>query len=98
MAYQYKVGDRVTVHVNEILYPKLATINNHICIIKKVVPPDDEFDLGRRRFELIWSPKDNPGRICELYMKSAIWYEGEIRPYFNAPKDMIIKDKGLPDI
>ena len=97
MVYQYKAGDRVTVHVNETLYPKLATVNNHICIIKKVMPPYDDFELGRR-FELAWSQKDNPGRICDLYMEGVTWYEGEIRPYFNTPKDMIIKDKGLPDI
>ena len=89
----HKVGDKVTVKMNPLIFPVLCELNKYVLTVSRIIEEED-----RTLYVLEWKQEDNPGKECDLPVNAITWFDKELTPYFNTPIAKIFYRKGLPDI
>ena len=89
----HKVGDKVTVKMNPLMFPVLCELNKYVLTIRRIIEEED-----KTLYVLEWKQEDNPGKECDLPVNAITWFDKELTPYFNTPIAKIFYSKGLPDI
>ena len=89
----YKIGDKVTVNMNPLMFHILYELNKQVLTVSRIIEEED-----RTLYVLSWKQEDNPGRECDLPVNALTWFDRELTPYFNTPIASIFYSKGLPDI
>jgi len=89
----HKVGDKVTVNMNPLMFHILYELNKHVLTVSRIIEEED-----RTLYVLSWKQEDNPGRKCDLPVNALTWFDRELTPYFNTPIASIFYSKGLPDV
>lgn len=89
----HKVGDKVTVKMNPLMFPILSELNRYVLTVDRITEEED-----RTLYVLDWKKEDNPGKECDLPVNAITWFDKELTLYFNTPIAKIFYSKGLPDI
>ncbi len=89
----YKIGDKVTVNMNPLMFHVLCELNNHVLTVSRILYEED-----KTLYVLKWEQEDNPGKEFDLPIHAINWYDKELTPCFNVPIASIFYSKGLPDV